>query len=251
MPAPRINLLLRSGRFDPRKLGGLQCWLDASIVALNGGAVETWVDRSGNGISPTQATAVKRPFLAANGIGGKPALQFDGVDDALEVGPVPLLSACPGGTIFIAHKNTGDSANIARMVAVLTDSSAGTFRLGINQRSVNSVYDQAGGRRLNADAGMVTAENPGYQTMPRIVRLAANWQAARFEKWVNGQLVSYIDPFQTPGLSDASASWLSIVGNAAANIRISEILIYGRYLPASEAAAVERYLSRKYAIALS
>jgi hypothetical protein len=75
--------------------------------------IATWPDMLGHGLNLTQATASKQPlYLAAGGPGGTPALQFDGVDDAMntaldstrsqpaQVWMVTKWSGAATGTIF-------------------------------------------------------------------------------------------------------------------------------------------------------
>jgi len=61
-------------------------WLDAadaSTITLNGSTVSEWMDKSGNARHATQATAANQPTYTLNGLGGKPVLTFDGVNDFL------------------------------------------------------------------------------------------------------------------------------------------------------------------------
>lgn len=79
-------------------------WLRASAITpvADGTAVATWSDASGNARDATQATGTKQPLYrtAANGIGGRPALDFDGTDDAFgvawtpPVGQMLLVAVC-------------------------------------------------------------------------------------------------------------------------------------------------------------
>lgn len=236
--------------WNPSRVSGLAVWLDASrITAANSDPIQTWVDPI-SGFSPTQATSTKRPLLIVNGINGQPALQFDGVDDTMATASVPLLSSCPGATIFIVSQNTNAPLDVTRTMGVLNG--AGGFRLGINQRGFPTSYDSAGGRRLDTDTAIVSLVNPGYSSNPRIIRLAANWQGTRLEQYKNGQFYYANSSFQTTGLSDSSYTTLEINSSSnPASIKIAEILIYSRFLSTDETAAAERYLSRKYSISLS
>lgn len=71
----------------PDQISGLQFWLDASKITgkVDGDPISQWDDSSGNTRHATQATAAAQPVYkaGANGIGGKPAVRFDGVDDFL------------------------------------------------------------------------------------------------------------------------------------------------------------------------
>ena len=71
--------------------GTLAAWVGAG----NDGFVATWYDQSGNDRDATQATAGSQPQIVDNGSvvteGGKPAIEFDGVDDHLV--PVTNISS--------------------------------------------------------------------------------------------------------------------------------------------------------------
>lgn len=62
---------------DFSTLPGLALWLEASTTYVpDGSAVGTWRDLSGNSHSATQATGGNQPIMRANGISGRPALDF-------------------------------------------------------------------------------------------------------------------------------------------------------------------------------
>ena len=63
-------------------------WLDAadaSTVTLNGSTVSQWRDKSGNSRHASQATPASQPTYAATGFNSKPTIQFDGVNDQLDL----------------------------------------------------------------------------------------------------------------------------------------------------------------------
>jgi hypothetical protein len=60
--------------------------------ALDNGFVTTWYDQSGNSRNATQTTALNQPQIVSAGSliteNGKPSLQFDAVNDKLEIGTI-------------------------------------------------------------------------------------------------------------------------------------------------------------------
>ncbi len=72
---------------------GLQLWLraDAGVSANTAGLVSTWVDHSGNFNNASQTDPTALPLLHANAVNQLPALQFDGVNDFLEIPHVATL----------------------------------------------------------------------------------------------------------------------------------------------------------------
>jgi hypothetical protein len=80
----------------PKRISGLQLWLDASdastlfdatsggsIVTTDGNSVARWADKSGNNKHLTQATANARPILKTGIKNGKSILRFDGANDTM------------------------------------------------------------------------------------------------------------------------------------------------------------------------
>jgi len=81
----------------------------AEGLAADGYVVSRETDQSGNANHFTQATFSKRPNLASTGIGGKPAVEFDGVDDALvKTGDKIGTGGC---TVFAVIKPRGWGAS--------------------------------------------------------------------------------------------------------------------------------------------
>jgi len=71
------------GGFSPLSLSPL-IWLDATQLGLSDGAsVAQFTDLSGNGNHFVQATTANKPTFRSSGINGKPAVEGDGVDDAM------------------------------------------------------------------------------------------------------------------------------------------------------------------------
>lgn len=73
--------------FDPRTVGVVALWLDASDAP----AVGTWQDKSGNGRNAAQLATNNQPALTPNSLAGKPAVSFDGLNDTLAI-PIMALT---------------------------------------------------------------------------------------------------------------------------------------------------------------
>jgi general secretion pathway protein G len=68
----------------PLCLNNLEVWLDANRgVTLNGSAVSTWADRSGNNNNATQSTPASQPLYVANALNNQAGISFDGSSDWL------------------------------------------------------------------------------------------------------------------------------------------------------------------------
>lgn len=98
---------------NPNQITGLQLWYDATVanstnfdpVPTNGGTVQRWVDKLGNGRNADQSVNSKKPLWFANQQGGQGAMLFDGTADVLTLNPIGgwALSR-PGVTMFIVIK---------------------------------------------------------------------------------------------------------------------------------------------------
>lgn len=95
--------------FNPRQIGGLVLWLDATdpdangILPVSGTNVASWVDKSPLGNSATQGTGANQPlFLAGfdSYFNPKPAIDFAGTQ-FMSVGTTSFPTADQGRTIFM------------------------------------------------------------------------------------------------------------------------------------------------------
>lgn len=70
--------------FNPRKIGNLMVWLDAtdpsanSVLPANGAAISSWVDKSTQGSTVVQATGANQPIFNTNQLNGHPGITFNG-----------------------------------------------------------------------------------------------------------------------------------------------------------------------------
>lgn len=81
-----------------------------SLVLSDGAPVASWPDSSGNSLDLSQATSARQPAFRSTGFNGRPAVEFDGTDDAMQRSfgttfPQPctvvlLCSLPPGGAVY-------------------------------------------------------------------------------------------------------------------------------------------------------
>lgn len=90
--------------------GTLTAW-----VGAGDGFVHTWYDQSGNERNATQATAAAQPKVVSSGTlvteGGRPTLQFDGVDDRLAADSISEITSGSDkqDSRFVVYKTSGSS----------------------------------------------------------------------------------------------------------------------------------------------
>jgi hypothetical protein len=216
---------------------GLLLWLDATtgVTKDSRGFVASWGDRSGDELDAVQLVEAARPKLVD--VGGRPALEFDGVDDRLNL-PAGFGNWQAGLTVFIVMRPAADACG-----QVLN------FSNGPEVDDV-SFHVESGFAFLYevVDPNLKTTNGVLVQNRTALVGVV-HQPAARAEIRVNG-LVAISNPtFTLPGSLPRS---LNAVGNGeyaecAYSGQISEILLYARDLSPQETSAVESYLQAKWA----
>lgn len=101
------------GGFEPEDVvGAAACWVadDCSAVG-DGNAITNWVDRVA-AFTLTQGTSGNRPLYRSSGIGGAPAVDFDGSNDLLRYAGT-VSTANTGHVFAVAYHDAGTGATQA------------------------------------------------------------------------------------------------------------------------------------------
>ena len=225
----------------PVPVDGLRLWLDGSSVTSADGKVSGWTDRTPFGHDIAQAEADKQPALAADGINGQPAVEFDGADDVLvrqDVAGGALLSP-DAVSVFAVVQQKWQSAvntllaweapNYKNHLALLTSYN--------NQFLIDHGNASEGGR--------VSAAQPdGWDDA---------WHVLEFVREGSTAMVSVdsdaLELGEFGSTLDVSVSGTLRVGEAASLAfggGVAEVLVYNRALGTSEREAVGKYLGVKY-----
>jgi hypothetical protein len=108
--------------WDPKSLPNMVLWLDATQITGLGdqAAVGSWADISGASNHAIQADATRQPKYLADGIGGKPAISFDGINDVLS-GP-QVFSGGDVSFFAVGRLRTRGSKNIGALFGTSNDS---------------------------------------------------------------------------------------------------------------------------------
>jgi len=106
--------------WTPKALGSaLTLWLDAADIngnfsqegiaetGLNGGNVNVWIDKSGNGHNAVQFDPNMQPTLVLGGMNGLPTIKFDGVNDGFTIPGMPTMSGSTNSLFWV--QNTSDT----------------------------------------------------------------------------------------------------------------------------------------------
>ena len=196
--------------WTPASLSGLAAWFTAgpswcftdaggTVPCGDGDPVRVWKDRSGNARDLSQATSGNRPVLRS--VSGRWWVQFDGVDDGLE-----LSGFAPGSaaTIAIAHNTTGDGS-------FLGVEGGAVFQCRIGQSAANELSTYDGGNNPQSDA-LSTAR--GSNTASGYV--------------LSGTTVSFYENGTARG--SGTANWSSFTANRVGRSGIPGVLQITGYL---------------------
>ncbi len=248
--------------FDLSSIANLQLWLDANDIngdgslTTSGTDVAQWNDKSGNARHATTVATLNDASYGANLIGGRGAMQFDGVDEAMQ-GAFSTFSMNTGLTFFVIGKiyiddttdgtlslgGAGNDHDAIDGMALLTESST-------NPTPVHGPLRWFGGNHLS-----LQAVDPGGSVFNQYM---ATIGAGDGEMTINGNSV-VTDTYDTTGNNAAtnyvlSTRWSSgsaSTSNASVGQNdLSEIIIFDRGLNADEIDLVNEYLSFKYSLGM-
>jgi hypothetical protein len=223
---------------------GLAFWVRADAgVALNGSSVSQWSDQSGNNRNAVQGTASSQPAFIANAVNGKPALQFDGVDDFLQF---PLaINGWTGMTIVLVSSALADStggANGGNNAAIFWDetTSWGWTFLSPFPSAVKLRFGTTQAGNLPSWTRPASAGATWSTTISTHDGTTDALYVQGTQVWSGGGKLAPI----------AGASGTPWIGRGAGGTyfsgRISEILVYDHAVSDSERQAIDQILSAKY-----
>lgn len=230
---------------------GLALWLraDRGVTAAENGVVSEWLDQSGRGFVARQTVANQRPTLVPLGQNGRPAIQFDGSNDWLDIGPIGA-EAYHTAIVFSnnAALSTASSKTLVNYMSYAegggTGLDIGDAQSGITGELVG-IYNQfwqGGADTIAAGAHVLALSQPAV--------------SAPFTLKIDGasKPITVNRPFRiiTPNCEQVRiASRTGTTGSRFFGGAISEIIIYNRPLSANEAALVEAHLNERYFAAVN
>ena len=231
--------------FNPLNYGtDLQVWLDAtdtSTLSFNGSNVSQWDDKSGNGNHASQGVTAQQPLYVADGLNGKPALEF--TLDGLEISDDASLDYADGITMFavVAYPDASSgSANNALLIHKW---------VGGNEYSMQST-GHTSTPKMAGFGGQFVANVTHPDT---IVADTGYVYHARYGDGDKMQIARNGGSETASGANVTIQNTTSdiIIGNrynGEVSSRVSEILIYGEDLSAADIAAINAGLMNKYGV---
>lgn len=238
---PRLLRPLATGGFSPKKIAGLQLWLDAadsSTITTDTG-VSQWRDKSGTANAFVQDVGNNQPATGTQTINGKNVLVFDGSNDSMSISSPPMSTSMP--LTFVMVK---------RLVAT---GSFGMFYTTGTGDNFNIRQESATGRLQVAAGGSVVATGlattlTGVNIISTLVFPSAAGSNIRVYR--NGSR-------ETVGTFTATKPTLTgthYIGRRSdglnANFWLAEIIAYNADLSDTQRQSIERYLGKKWGISV-
>ena len=240
------NRLLRprASGFDPRRIANCTAWFDADkALTLNGTTVSSWKNLVAGGTDFTQATAIDQPGTTT--LAGRRAVNFSGIAVHLLGPTIAAVGNTSDNTLlmFFVVRYTGTTTTTRRLLSE-SSTSAGVFGWFPRYGDGNAYLDfaQTNARVSGAITGSTINSAP---TICRLRRAGANASL-------------HYNATQIASRTDASGALFTSTGNPLRlngqdnnnSAAVAEIVMFSRDLSASEIAAVESGLAKKYGITL-
>jgi hypothetical protein len=256
---PRLLRPLATSKGVPRTIANLVLWLDAddsSTVSEVSGGVSEWRDKSAVKRAYTQSDQNNRPIVAANAIGTRRAIRFQGGNDVLAsntpandlVSPMTMwivgaksTNAADGG-LFTLYKAGEASFNSDDLWCVSSNSFGALFR----------TFGGAGGDWAPSVGNSATVAG-SFVWRCQIVNNSNNTTVRNLVGGANSTDLSYT--FAATPSNDGSA--IGVISNAGTawihylTGDIAEIIAYSRALDATEQQTIQSYIATKYGLTLT
>lgn len=229
--------------FRPSQVTNLLAWYDAadtSTITANSNLVSQWNDKSGNRYNVTQGSGALQPTTGSNTINGHNVLTFNGSVTLTNTTATNLL-LLPNGNNTVFAVSTSSLDTTFEDIYAISDAGGPRNRLSYAASSQTMAFDN--GNVAQVTKGSIVKSTPFILTGRR-----------------NGsnQFISVNNGTENTNASAVSASGATVFAIGSDNSvsgfltgKIAEIIIFNRSLSASEIAQINRYLSRKWSIAIS
>jgi hypothetical protein len=258
MCAMNPRLLRPRLSFDPRRIAGLELWLDTSDesrLTLVGSAISEVRDKSGKGWVAEQSTGANRPIFTANAFNGRSAAVFNGANMYMTIpsfsalGEYTAFAVCYrfwSGGLFRAIGSTSYDENQGAVFFLKTGSAIFDWQ----DNDLVLTGNGFGSGRAPRSIGPISLTD----SQPAI--FSGKLSPAASGLRING--VNAGTRVNTTGTTTVASATLyfgaSLTGTTLGGFwdgGIAEFLIYKAALSDAQIKTVERYLSAKYAITVA
>src|SRR5690606_22734444 len=210
---------------------------DASVTRT-GSRVTAWQDQSS---SNNHLNAVGDPQYDATLANGRPAVRFDGVDDALaRTGFSGLSTGAANRTVYLVarYNGTGTTGNGWAGFAYGSPAQNQTFGLTINPTGILGVQGWGGSND--------TLSSPPTSGLGSWLVHSALLSGNQLTQYLNGSPIGSATHTYATGTQGIRLGE-EINGGRNVPMDVAEILVYNRTLTAQERGTVDAYLASRYA----
>lgn len=198
---------------------GAQIALDARFITgvANGAALSSWPSRPVATIGATQGLGAQQPTYLASSIGGRPAVQFDGTADHmnLDAAALALTNNIASASITAVAVNDGTGADAEQHVVFLSVGGANNSRTALIARFASSAEVRAQGRRLDADSTRTTV-SAGASTSPCVMTARHEYLSNSMTAGLNGVFTAAQTYSSGAGNTSATNSNIARIGGISA-----------------------------------
>lgn len=227
---------------------GLLLLLDAEGIAQQvptGHPVTTWLDAS-----PLRNNAVSRggvPALVHNAIGGKAALRFDGIDDAMQL-PTGFAGFTAGMSVFAVYRPAAIRNNM-KLFVFGNSGGFDSFGIGNSGASQNLLHFTANSGTFD---WFSTAAGPaaGEASLLSIHQEAGAAGSGSYAAVFKNSTLLGGDIVYVPATTPRSANYIADTywNDERFQGDIAELVVYNRLLSSSERTALHDYFTQKYGL---
>lgn len=236
---------------------GAQIALDARFITgvADGASLATWASRPVASINAT-ASGSNQPTFRASSIGGRPAVEFDGNSDFMNLasGALSIINNVGSASIncVVAEDASSTDATIYA-VYFSNGTSVSVRRAGLITRSSGVSSIRAEGRRLDADAAS-TSVSAGTASSPCVATARFDWANNQMQTGVNGAFAATTTFASGAGNTSATNSLRARIGaqDALTNRfggRIAALIVAAPMLSDPLARRVRQHLGFSFRIA--
>jgi prepilin-type N-terminal cleavage/methylation domain-containing protein len=232
--------------------------------ASDGTNVTNWYDLnpqvSSSKIDVRQNTLAQKPIYTQNSINGLPSLYFDGNDFLTSLIPAPAIAGGGSATAFAVF-NSKDVTAQRYLIFQLQSNCANNVEIGEVAGAVQSGsygIHTGCGYSTNSPAGIIVNNQPYVMTLVMLPSPLTSGSATNIQVYKNGvsQATNVNGGGYNTALGGSYAKSNSTLYLGSRNTdafffgNIGEIIIYSRSLNAEERNAIEKYLGKKWGIAV-
>lgn len=203
--------------------------LGTTLVTTNGSAVRRWGDLSGFGRHADAPSDAARPILRIGG--GKTWLQFDGVDDVLQI--ADFSSAFAGAGTTCHRVQTGDQAEFTTF---------STFQAGGGEWHFDRFSNETNGGYLTA---LRSTRVAAVASLGRLQTVTVTYRsdAGGWQRRLNGTVSGTAAAAFAAGTQwTVGATWRAGAVTSNANCLFAALAAYTRYLTDPESLQLETWM---------